>query len=93
MEEDVRDRLDRVLDGYFDTKTTTMIERVLGTASSEELADDAAMDELFAAFAGLLEDRYDRADPGWRASADAFLRVEFERQLEAARAFDRAFEL
>lgn len=92
MEEARRQRLDRVLDGYFDVKTTTMIERVVGVATEDELEDEALADALFESFVALLEERYDRADPGWRESAEAFLRVEFDRQVDAARRFSASFD-
>lgn len=88
----LRTRLEQVLDGYFDVKTTTMVERVVGTATSEQLADADEMDRLYATFVGLLEDRYDRADPGWRASAESLVKAEFDRQVEQAREFERAFD-
>ncbi len=87
-----RERLLKVLDGYFDTKTSTMVERVVGVATPDELDDPDEVDALFLAFVTLLEDRYDRADPGWRESAETFLRAEFDRQIEQARAFTASFD-
>ena len=92
MEDGRRARLEQVLDGYFDLRTSTMVERVLGTATPAQLADPDELDRLYETFVSLLEDRYDRADPGWRAGAEALLAAEWDRQVEAARAFEREFE-
>lgn len=88
----LRARLEQVLDGYFDVRTAAMVQRVIGTATPDEVDDPAAMDRLFAQFVALLEERYDRDDPGWRASAESFLRAEFDRQLDDARAFNASFD-
>lgn len=92
MEDRTRARLERVLDGYFDLRTSTMVERVLGTATPEQLADPQELDRLYAEFVALLEDRYDRADPGWRAGAESLLAAEWDRQVEAARAFEASLD-
>lgn len=92
MDDRQRERLSRVVDGYFDTKTETMVERVIGTASPEVLDDEDQLDALFEAFVEMLEERYDRADPGWRESAEVFLRTEFDRQVDRARAFAASFD-
>lgn len=92
MEDERRARLEQVLDGYFDLRTSAMVERVLATATESELSDPEELDKLYAAFVGLLEARYDRADAGWRESAESLLAAEWDRQIEAAQAFERAFE-
>lgn len=89
---DRRRRLERVLEGYFDTKAHIMVQRALATASTAELHDDDAIEALREEFLGLLEDRYDRDDPGWRPAAESFLRGEFDRQVRAARQRDRELE-
>lgn len=89
---DRRQRLHRLLDGYFDTKTQELVRGLLATASGGQVEDDDAMDELFDEFVGLLEDRYDRDDPGWRDDAVAFLRAEFDRQVEQIRTSRRRLE-
>lgn len=89
---DRRRQLRRLLEGYFDTKTQELVRGVVQTASPEELTDDDAMDALFDEFVGLLRERYDREDPGWHAEAVSFLRGEFERQVERARASRRDLE-
>lgn len=90
MEERTRARLERVLDGYFDLRTAVLVERVIGTVTPDELADPVALDEILQVFLDLLTSRYDRADAGWRESAEALVAAEWERQLEAARAFERS---
>ena len=92
MEDATRARLEQVLDGYFDLRTSAMVERVLATATEAELADPEELDRLYATFVALLEERYDRADAGWRAGAEALLATEWDRQVEAARAFEEGFE-
>lgn len=87
-----RERLESLLAGYFDLKTAVMVERAVAVATPEQLADDAELDLLFTDFVDVLEDRYDRADPGWRASFESFLRIEFDRQVEQARGFERQFD-
>lgn len=89
---DRRQRLQRLLDGYFDTKTQELVRGLLATASGGQVEDDDAMDELFDEFVGLLEARYDRDDPGWRDEAVAFLRAEFDRQVEQTRSNRRRLE-
>lgn len=86
------ERIERLLDRYFDMKTETLVTRVLATASRDELHDDDAMDALVDEFTARLEDRYDRDDPGWHEAAAAFLRAEFDRQITQARQRDRALE-
>lgn len=92
MEERTRQRLERLLDGYFDLRTSVLVERVIGTIGPDELADPVALDRLFDEFVELLAARYDRADAGWRDHAEALLAAEWERQLEAARAFERSID-
>lgn len=92
MEDGTRERLEQVLDGYFDLRTSVLVERVLATASPAQLADPDALDQLYGAFVSLLEDRYDRADAGWREGAEALLAAEWDRQVEAAQAFERDLE-
>lgn len=89
---DRRRQLRRLLEGYFDTRTQELVRGVVKTASPEELTDDAAMDALFDEFVELLRERYDREDPGWRREAVSFLRGEFDRQVERARASRRDLE-
>lgn len=92
MEDERRARLEHVLDGYFDLRTSAMVERVLATATAAELCDPDELDRLYAAFVALLEARYDRADAGWRAGAESLLAAEWDRQVEAAQAFERELE-
>lgn len=92
MDDARRARLERLLEGYFDTRTSVMVERVIGAVSPDELEDADAVDALFADFVELLEERYDRADAGWRESAETFLRAEFDRQVDRAREWQRSFE-
>jgi hypothetical protein len=92
VEQRTRERLERVLDGYFDLRTAVLVERVLGAATPDELADPVALDALFDEFLELFAARYDRADAGWRESAEALLAAEWDRQLEAARAFERSLD-
>lgn len=85
MEADLHARLERILDGYFDQRTGRLIDRVVSTATVDQLADDDALDELFEAFMEVLEERYGRNDPGWRPAAERMLRAEFDRQVAEQR--------
>jgi hypothetical protein len=86
MDEDLRRHLGRALDGYFDLRTQALVGRVVTAASIDQLRDDDEVDALFEAFMDLLEERYGRADPGWRPAAQTMLRAELDRQVAEQRA-------
>ncbi len=87
-----RQQVNRALDGYFDTRTSTLVERVVDLVDPDDLDDDAALTALLDAFLDVLEERYGRADPGWRDASAALLGVEFDRQVEERRRFHRSLE-
>jgi hypothetical protein len=86
MDDDRRRHLERALDGYFDLRTQALVGRVVAAASIEQLRDDDEVDALFEAFMDVLDERYGRADPGWRPAAQSMLRAELDRQVADQRA-------
>ena len=80
----------RALDGYFDTRTSVLVERVVELADPDHLEDEAALADLFTTFVDALEERYGRNDPGWRDASAAFLAREFDRQVDERRRFNRS---
>lgn len=92
MDDRRRERLERILDGYFDSRTATLVRRALDLLSPEDLEDAAAVDGLFDDFVTVLEERYHRNDPDWAPSAATFLRAEWDRQVEQAREFNASME-
>lgn len=85
MDQELRRHLERALDGYFDLRTQALVGRVVNAASIEQLRDDNEVDALFGAFMDLLDERYGRADPGWRPAAEVMLRAELDRQIDQQR--------
>lgn len=90
MERD--ERIEQVLDGYFDVRTARVVERVLSLLDGDEVEDDDAVDALFDRFVAALERRYGRSDPGWAASARDVVRAEWDAQVDRERSFRRTFE-
>jgi hypothetical protein len=86
MEDDLRRHLQRALDGYFDLRTQVLVGRVVGAATLDQVRDDDEVDALFEAFMDVLDERYGRADPGWRPAAEVMLRAELDRQVAEQRA-------
>lgn len=85
-------RLEAVLDGYFDVRTSAIVDRAQSLLSLDDLDDQAVTDEMFEDLIELVERRYGRDDPGWHDATRSFLRAEWERQLDATRAFYASFE-
>lgn len=86
------EQLERVLDGYFDVRTAVIVARVQSLLTLDELEDPEATESLFDDLVEAVERRYGRDDPGWAASTEAFLRAEWDQQLEKNREFYRSFE-
>lgn len=92
MDAQRRAQLTRVLDGYFDLRTAVIVDRAQSLLTLDDLADAGAADRLFDDLVDVLVERYGRDDPGWAASARALLRAEWDRQLDATRAFYASLE-
>ncbi len=86
------ERIDGVLDGYFDTKVGELVRRAVATATPQELADDVALDELREVFLTRLRDRYVHADRAWNDEAEVLVRGEWDRWVEQDRRFAAAFD-
>lgn len=86
------ERIESVLDGYFDTRTGEMVRRVVATASPDELDDDAAMDALREAFLDRLRTRYAHSDRGWNDEAELLVRTEWDRWVDHDRRIAASFD-
>lgn len=86
------ERIEEVLDGYFDTRVGDLVRRVVATASPDELADDARMDALREAFLDRLRERYHHTDRGWNDEAELLVRTEWDRCVAADRRFAAVFD-